>query len=180
MEIEIRQAVANDVNDIARYFSELYASNPDTLFKRPNGIPTEDVLKLINASGAESGKVFLIARIGANVVGTLTFSRHAKDELSHGGEFGMSVHQQLRRQGIGMRLIGTMERWAETQGIERIDLQVWSNNIGGLALYEKAGYQREGIRKGAVKRDGVLFDIILMTKYSGQQPHAADGKERRR
>ena len=180
MKSEIRQAVASDVNDIARYFSELYATNPDTLFKRPNGIPAEDVLNLINASGPESGKVFLIARIGSTVVGTLTFGRHAKDELSHGGEFGMSVHQQFRQQGIGMRLIGAMEKWAEEQGIEKIDLQVWSNNIGGLALYEKAGYQREGIRKGAVKRDGVLFDIILMTKHIGQQPHAADGEERRR
>ena len=180
MNIEIRQATANDVDDIARYFSELYATNPDTIFKRPNGIPAEDVLSLINASGPESGKLFLIARIGSNVVGTMTFIRHAKDELSHGGEFGMSVHQQFRRRGIGMRLIGGMEQWAEEQGIERIELQVWSNNLAGWALYEKAGYQREGIRKGAVKRGQVLLDIILMTKHIGQQPHEADGEGRLR
>ena len=175
MSMVVRMAKEEDASSISRYFAQFYAMDPDTVFSRPEGIPERDVLHLIKQTESNSGCLFLIALSGQAVVGTLTFSRHIKLEMSHGGEFGMSVHHGYRRQGVGTHLIRSMLKWAVDTGLEKIDLQVWSNNVGGIALYEKNGFVHEGIRKGAIKRDGSTIDIILMTRFlvqQGAQPDA--------
>ncbi|MEM9423461.1 MAG: GNAT family N-acetyltransferase [Spirochaetota bacterium] len=169
MSIVVRQARENDRGRITRYFSAFYATDPDTVFRRPGSIPEAEVLNLIKQSTADSGMLFLIALCEQDVVGTLTFSRYGKAEMSHGGEFGMSVHPMYRRQGIGSSLVARMGKWVAALGLKRIDLQVWSNNCEGIALYESAGFHREGLREGAIRRGNEEIDIILMSKTVSQQ-----------
>lgn len=178
MDYTIEPAQPNDAEATHRYLNSIFASRPDVLFLRPEGIPLEKVSSLITESLDSKDKLFLLARSGHEVLGTLTFSRHTKSEMTHCGEFGMSVHPDHRRKGIGSKLIEKIERWAEHNDLEKIELQVWSNNIPGISLYNKLGYQVEGIRKRAIVRDGQYRDIFLMAKLIGQQAHAADAAER--
>lgn len=163
MTIQIRSAQAPDIDAVSDYFKALYATPPDTVFYR-TGIPIEALYGMITNSLNSPDKLFLIACLEQAVVGSLTFERYGKLEMAHGGEFGMAVHPLHRGLGIGQKLLEGLEAWAKVQRIERLDLQVWSNNRAGIHLYEKSGFTQDGVRKNAIKRDGQIWDIVLMSK----------------
>ena len=56
-------------------------------------------------------------------------------------EFGVSVVDGWRGQGIGRALIEHLEAWAADHGIERMILTVSEANEGAIRLYHSMGYR---------------------------------------
>jgi ribosomal protein S18 acetylase RimI-like enzyme len=50
------------------------------------------------------------------------------------------VARDLRRRGIGRRLLAEAESWARFQGAGAIELSVYEFNLGAQRFYEAAGY----------------------------------------
>jgi hypothetical protein len=48
------------------------------------------------------------------------------------------------------------------RGAERIELEVFASNARALALYDKLGFVREGVRRRARKLGGEYDDVVLM------------------
>ena len=90
-----------------------------------------------------------------------------KQELSHTCEFGMSVLQSHRNQGLGKQLLEALVNWAKESNLEIIELNVFSNNKAGINLYEKAGFVFDGIRKNYIKQEEKYCDLIHMSLYLG-------------
>lgn len=47
-------------------------------------------------------------------------------------------------------------------GLHRVSLDVFDYNPRGIKSYEKAGFQREGVERELLKRDGKRYDVIFM------------------
>ena len=47
-------------------------------------------------------------------------------------------------------------------GLHRVSLDVFAYNPRGVKSYEKAGFQREGVEREMIKRDGNRYDVIFM------------------
>lgn len=71
------------------------------------------------------------------------------------------VRPHLRRTGLGAALLQSAETAAAARQAERMFLEVSAANTGAIALYERAGYRRSGLRRGYY-RDG--NDAMLMDK----------------
>lgn len=56
------------------------------------------------------------------------------------------------------------EEWAGSIGVRKIELHVFPHNGGALALYERLGYEREGLRRAHYRRGRGFVDAILMAK----------------
>jgi GNAT superfamily N-acetyltransferase len=56
-------------------------------------------------------------------------------------EFGVSVVDGFRGQGIGRALIAHVEAWAANHGVERMILNVSEANVGAIRLYHELGYR---------------------------------------
>jgi RimJ/RimL family protein N-acetyltransferase len=53
--------------------------------------------------------------------------------------------------------------WARDQGIHKLALQVWPHNDAAIRLYEKFGFEREGVLRAHYRRqNGELWDAIVM------------------
>ncbi len=72
----------------------------------------------------------------------------------------IGVNPEMRRQGIASAMIGIIEKNIKNQGVNKIFLEVSSNNAPGQKLYENCGFKRVGLRPKYY--DGV--DAILMSK----------------
>ena len=72
----------------------------------------------------------------------------------------IGVNPEKRRQGIASAMIGIIEKNIKNQGVKKLFLEVASNNISGLKLYENCGFKTVGLRPKYY--DGV--DAILMSK----------------
>jgi RimJ/RimL family protein N-acetyltransferase len=52
--------------------------------------------------------------------------------------------------------------WAREHEIHKLALQVWPHNDAALRLYERFGFEQEGVLRGHYRRqDGELWDAIV-------------------
>ena len=62
-------------------------------------------------------------------------------------------------------LMAAAEQWASEHGVTKLELHVFPYNRPAISLYEKLGYQREGVRRAHYRRsDDNLSDVFLMAK----------------
>ena len=100
----------------------------------------------------------------AGVVGRLSIARDPHPASRHVADVGLMVAENFRRRGAGRALMEAAEEWAGSIGVRKIELHVFPHNGGALALYERLGYEREGLRRAHYRRGRDFVDAILMAK----------------
>jgi N-acetylglucosamine kinase-like BadF-type ATPase len=64
---------------------------------------------------------------------------------------------------LSLNNLDELVRWAQDHGCHKVSLQVWPHNDAALRLYEKFGFEREGLlRSHYRRRNGELWDAIVM------------------
>lgn len=124
-------------------------------------LPEPDTLRFVKNS-LENGNPMMVALAGEEVVGWCDIRREAFASRAHRGTLGMGLLPEWRGRGLGRRLIEATLAKARRSGFKRIELDVHADNRRAIALYEKAGFVREGIVRDATVIDGVFRDAILM------------------
>ena len=82
--------------------------------------------------------------------------------LDEGYIGNVAVRRVSRRRGAGDRLLEALDDLAQDEKLRFLTLEVRAGNVPAVALYEKHGYCRTGLRKGyySAPRE----DAVLMTK----------------
>jgi len=167
-EVEIRSAVKQDavaILDLSKGVigEEIYQLTSGSEFKMSN----EAEEKWIESHLSNPNHIILVAEMNSKIVGLLDFSNGHRQRIAHTGEFGMSVEKYARDQGVGSLLLKVLIEWAtQNKTIEKIGLNVHSNNERAIALYKKMGFEIEGIRKRDLKYgDGQYVDTIVMGRF---------------
>ena len=107
--------------------------------------------------------IYLIATLGDQVIGSLSFQAGRRARVRHTGEFGVSVLQAYWGEGIGSSLIESMITWAKaTKIIRKINLRVRTDNQKAIRLYEKFGFVRQGLITREFIVAGEFFDVLSM------------------
>lgn len=81
-----------------------------------------------------------------------------------------------RGRGFGTDAMRVLLRYCFMEmNLYRVGLEVMAYNTGAIRAYTKAGFQPEGVLRGFVYRDGVYYDIQLMSvlrpEWEAQQAH---------
>jgi ribosomal protein S18 acetylase RimI-like enzyme len=90
--------------------------------------------------------------------------------FGHVGQLGMGVRREWRRRGLGRLLLATCLGQAARAGLEKVELQVYTDNQPAVRLYKHFGFVTEGLRRGARKLDGRYQDIELMARWLNAPP----------
>ncbi|CAM5222958.1 hypothetical protein UACE39S_06348 [Ureibacillus acetophenoni] len=116
----------------------------------------------------DNGKLAILAEYQGNIIGFLDFHNGGKKRTQHQGEFGMSVAEAFRNQGVGRALLKCLLDWAKDHPlIEKVCLEVFAENTNAIALYKKFGFVEEGRKQKAIKvSDEKYHDLILMAYFS--------------
>jgi putative acetyltransferase len=81
------------------------------------------------------------------------------------GAFGMSVDSRYHGQGIGSTLLAAIVDLADNwYNLRRLELEVHADNPAGIALYEKFGFEIEGIYRNYSYRNGEFVDALAMAR----------------
>jgi RimJ/RimL family protein N-acetyltransferase len=159
--IAIRTAGESDVPALIDYIAALRAERLPTIF-RYDWVPTvEEETAFIRRFAGERAE-FFVATVGDSIVANLGIAGHHRPQTAHVASLGMSVLAPYRGQGVGSRLLDAAIAWAKHRSIQRLELEVLSNNPGARRLYERTGFVVEGSRRRAVEVDGSFVDAILM------------------
>lgn len=87
--------------------------------------------------------IFVVVEIETGIVGYCGIT----NILGEGDITNVAVKPDARGKGIAEAMIGKILDWGKEAGITEFTLEVRSSNIPAIRLYEKLGFQIEGIRK---------------------------------
>ncbi|MDP8011622.1 MAG: GNAT family N-acetyltransferase [Thermoplasmata archaeon] len=113
----------------------------------------------------QENELILVADHNKNIIGVLTLTRESYRKNNHVAVLGIAIRYGYRHMGIGTVLMKTSFEWAKENGIEKICLEVFSTNKNAISLYQKLGFEIEGIKKKQFKIRGEYVDDILMAKF---------------
>lgn len=108
----------------------------------------------------------LVACVEGEVIGNLglhTFPDTPRRR--HVGQIGMGVRDDHQGQGVGSALVQAAvdlaDRWLN---LERIELDVYTDNAAAVRLYQKFGFAIEGTLVRFAFRDGRYVDAYAMAR----------------
>lgn len=113
----------------------------------------------------KSTALFLLAEIDGKIVGSATLDRSELKKLKHNVTFGITILKEYCGLGIGSILMEKVIEWTKSEGIEKIELEVFENNISAIKLYNKFGFLEEGRRRKMIKTDEGYLDMIIMGRF---------------
>lgn len=83
----------------------------------------------------------------------------------HRAEIYLGVLKQFQGIGVGKKLMEIADFWVRKEGLERLQLSVFSSNQKAIDFYKLFGFETEGCLKNAIKmEDGRYLDEIFMGK----------------
>ena len=132
-------------------------------------IDPEGFQAIIKEDSESARNIFLVAETNGRLIG---FSRCAGNDLKrfrHKVEFGVGILKEFWGYGIGKNLLQESISWADDNDIKKMTLNVMESNENARRLYEKLGFEVEGILKDdKLLSDGKFYNMIVMGRINKQ------------
>ena len=116
-------------------------------------------------ANAAPNMVHLVAVIDGKAIGSASLHPAENVRRAHSASLGMGVHDAYAGRGAGRALLSALldraDRW---MNLRRVELTVWTDNHRAIALYERAGFEREGVLRDYAFRDGTYVDAYTMAR----------------
>lgn len=113
----------------------------------------------------EAGGVQLAAVIEGRMIGWVDLRPERNPRRAHAASFGMAIHDAYAGRGAGGALMTALldiaDRW---MGFRRLELIVFADNSRAIALYERFGFEHEGLMRAHSLRDGAYVDGLAMAR----------------
>jgi len=164
----IRSADTSDADELSHLRVQLDGET-ENLDREPGEryMDELDFEKLIQRDTESKRNLFLVAVVHNRIVG---FSRCEGNELkrfAHKIEFGVCIAKEFWAYGIGKGLLQQSILWADRAGMKKMTLNVLETNKKAIRLYEKFGFEVEGILKNdKLLSDGKYYNTVVMGRFA--------------
>ena len=161
VEYLIRQIKTNGMNGEALYLpiapGKEYLT-PAKVEKMKSGVEIE-----IGQPGWR--RYWVICDDNGDMIAHIDLRSRDEPNTAHRALLGMGMDVKHRGKGIGSRLVKFVLDWAKQQpAIEWVDLQVMNNNVAGVKLYQKMGFELQGRYESMFCIDSEFYNYLSMTR----------------
>lgn len=162
MAVTITNAAPADAAGVLAHLATV-GGETDNLTFGGEGLPfsVEEEAKYIEGFCNSRDKIMLLAKDGDLVVADASLERRPY-RMFHRAELGISVLRDYWGQGIATRLMERLIAFAKENGIEIIDLEVRSDNVRAIRLYERFGFRKIGTYPRFFKIGDSYCDFDMM------------------
>jgi len=160
--VQIRRAEPRDADALVALGREVGAEPEGWLITTGGWRTAGEERRYLKAIRRWEHAAVFVAEADGQVVGRLSVSRDQHPASRHVADLGLMVAAERRGQGIGRGLLEAAVDWARAAGVTKLELHVFPWNEPALRLYERFGFEREGVRRGHYRRAGEEVDAILM------------------
>lgn len=102
---------------------------------------------------------------GMKIIGCCDIKMKKISSFRNCGTLGIFVHPDYRNLGIATVLMERALRMAFLHGFERIELEAFQSNAAALHLYEKFGFEFQGVAKRGRNIAGGYSDVVQMARW---------------
>lgn len=158
-DVRVRPMAAGDWPRVAEIYGEGIATGQATFEAEVPGWEDWDAAHLARPR--------LVAELGGEAVGWAALAPYS-DRCVYGGvgEVSVYVAGRARGRGVGRALMDALVAGAEAEDIWTLQAGVFPENEGSLALHERAGFRRVGLRERIGKLDARWRDVVLLERRS--------------
>ena len=112
----------------------------------------------------------LVAEADGDVIGNILVSVDRGVATEHIGVLSITIADGWRDVGIGTEMVAAAQSWARERGLRKLSLGVFPDNERAVAVYEKRGFVREGLRRMQYRSGGDYRDELLMAWFPQEAP----------
>ena len=113
--------------------------------------------------GFGEGNISIVAENEGEIVGGITVHPTGIDGVA---SLGMSIVPEHRGLGLGRDLLDAAIEAAREAGYRKLELEVFPENAPAIALYLRAGFEIEGLKRDHYRRrDGSIRSALLMALF---------------
>ena len=165
MTITIRRTEPDDYEAIWRIFSGPKAVAGTLQIPFPSAEqwrkrlaePPEGYYSLVACVEQENGKQEIVGQLGLMLI--------TRPRRRHVGQIGIAVRDDWQGKGVGTALLATAVDLADNWlNLTRLELEVQTDNVAAIRLYEKFGFRIEGTHIDYLFRDGRYVDAHSMAR----------------
>ena len=164
----VREGSESDGLALYQYKSKIFAET-ELLLQAPDDFESDPDREAVflRRFRASQNSIYLIACREDVILGTLSLFGGPYRRTRHVAQLGMGVLQESWGLGIGGALMDESMTWARNNPLlSKLGLQVYDTNERAINLYEKKGFEREGLLKGDVQLDdGTPVDLVVMSCF---------------
>jgi RimJ/RimL family protein N-acetyltransferase len=162
----VRRAEPTDAEGLTE-LGDAVGSEPEGWLVTTNGWRNaNDERRYLRAIRRYPDAAVFVAEDDGRIVGRLSIARDQHPASKHVADLGLMVAATHRRRGIGTALLDAAVRWSRTAGVRKLELHVFPWNEAAIKLYERYGFEREGLRREHYRRGDGYVDAILMAFWT--------------
>jgi RimJ/RimL family protein N-acetyltransferase len=117
---------------------------------------------------SENNSTFFVAEDDQELVGFLAILGGKNKRNKHSAYIVIGILQNYTDKGIGTSLFKKCFEWAESKQLYRLELTVMSHNEKGIALYEKMGFKKEGVKRASLRVNNDWVDEYYYSYLMGE------------
>ncbi|MCW4044372.1 MAG: GNAT family N-acetyltransferase [Candidatus Bathyarchaeota archaeon] len=121
-----------------------------------SNIDYDDVLAIVAVTEEENAQ---------RIVGSASLKFQPQGVFKHKAELGLTVHDDYQNLGIGAALLKHLLNIARKKKLTKIFLTVNTMNAKAIHLYQKAGFEIEGILRKEMLLKGKFLDEYRMALF---------------
>lgn len=167
MAIEVRHALESDGASVVALRRRLFQETDYMLWEADEFTQSADEeSKRITRLNTRPNSLVILAEEGSTLVGLLTAVGGEVRRLRHSATLALGVAQSHWGQGVATRMLEHVVAWSASAGLHRLELTVHTTNLRAVAVYLRAGFQLEGVRRSSLIVGGRYVDEYLMSRLS--------------
>jgi len=167
--VYLRAAERDDVPRFVAWFND-YRTSRTLGLRAPMSIPMEEAwFEGMVADQGKNGYLFTACLLADDrPIGNIGLMD--LDLVNGGAGLGIMIGEPADRgRGLGTDMLEAMVRFGfASLRLERIWLDVYDFNPGARRVYERVGFQHEGVLRHAIFREGRFVDVHRMAILSGE------------
>jgi RimJ/RimL family protein N-acetyltransferase len=164
----LRPARPTDGRALAKLFADVRREDR-WLITTPGSVSEPSEAFWISEMIRAAEHLVLVAEADAEVVGNLLVTVDRGVATEHIGVLSITIAEGWRDVGIGSELIAGAQRWASERGLRKVSLGVFPDNDRAIAVYERAGFVREGLRRLQYRSGDRFRDEVLMAWFPREE-----------
>ena len=159
-----RKLVKTDAERFWEMMNQLDYETKYMLYEPGERIKNIARIESLIENSVEGEDFLLVAEENDKIVGYISAQRGGLKRIAHSAYIVVGILQNYRGNGIGTEFFKQLDNWAEEKKITRLELTVICENAVAKNLYEKSGFEIEGIKRKSVLVDGIYLDEFYMAK----------------
>lgn len=115
----------------------------------------------------DENRLFLLAEISGKIIANCSVGLISKNmRYLHRATMGIAVCKAYWNKSIGRKLMQECINWCKEKGVEQLELEVVTQNVRAISMYESFGFKTFGTKKHALKYgDGTYADEYYMILF---------------